>query len=732
MAGLRGAAAHGFRRHTQKADLRPAMQTYRDVVDWIASLIGHFDDRYKGFAAVLLVLALGLALWLLWIRRRHRTFQRTLIGTSKEICRIADGAETTADKLALADKRLRDTPQLAHIWGPYRRSLRPDPRIAGDYINPISPHAWFCLERIPGRGYEKWAATFAGVFLTIGLLFTFVGLSAALFKIHDLGNDTDQLRRAISDILKIASAKFITSIAGIVAYIAWTVAARYYVCAQAKAADALANAIQLLSTPVTPEAILLDQAEETRAQTTRLKSLGDEIRIGFQDTLTTVVGQRLDALPDAIRPTIAPVVDAIRGISTNIGDGNKTAIQGMVDGLLQKLTAEIAEVSATMKAAATAIGTAQTGIDASGDAFKEKLGEAAQRMADAAARMSEAMDGRIGDLEGRIKSIGETLMSGAGAIGQMSDKMAQDLTASLASAVEEVRNSASSAAVAARDSVHAQIGSVLESLQAVVQQIQVSATASKAELVAGGRGAAAELQGAVLQAGDTLARSSEKIADDIAMAFGRANTSIVANVEGAVGQFADKAAALSARLGGVEENFLRVEGALRRNAERIGEASVAMGESGRTVSVASDSLRQAAGPVAAALQAVDGVVKQAATTLSTVQAATETVRQTLGAVQAASTRATETFRSYEQRFGEVDERLGALLSKMRQGVIDLADQMSGALIKSNDQLTHVVNSLAKGTDDLRDAVTNIGRVCGDIERVAGRVEQHAAAMAGAD
>jgi hypothetical protein len=51
-------------------------------------------------------------------------------------------------------------------------------------VNLVDPHVLFTADRLPGHGYEKWASTWAGVFLTLGLLFTFVGLSAALDRLR--------------------------------------------------------------------------------------------------------------------------------------------------------------------------------------------------------------------------------------------------------------------------------------------------------------------------------------------------------------------------------------------------------------------------------------------------------------------------------------------------------------------------------------------------------------------
>ena len=130
----------------------------------------------------------------------------------------------------------------------------------------------------PKHSYDKWAGTFAGVFLTLGLLFTFVGLSAALFKVGDAGADAVHLREAINGILSVSSAKFITSIAGIIFFILWTIIARWFVSSQLNVIDRFASRVQSLSTMLSPEVILIDQLMAAREQTDRMKTLPTMLR----------------------------------------------------------------------------------------------------------------------------------------------------------------------------------------------------------------------------------------------------------------------------------------------------------------------------------------------------------------------------------------------------------------------------------------------------------------------
>jgi hypothetical protein len=173
---------------------------------------------------LLTALFIILAGWSGW---QHRFFiSRIRFGATAVNQAISNEIWSPADRLNAVTKALEQNKVLRAAWDLYRTTLRDDPRREGGFVNLVEPHTWFSPERLPSHGYDKWAGTFAGVFLTLGLLFTFVGLSAALFKVGDAGADAVHLREAINGILSVSSAKFITSIAGIIFFICWTLIAR--------------------------------------------------------------------------------------------------------------------------------------------------------------------------------------------------------------------------------------------------------------------------------------------------------------------------------------------------------------------------------------------------------------------------------------------------------------------------------------------------------------------------
>jgi hypothetical protein len=267
---------------------------------------------------------------------------------------------------ALADDRV-----LGQSWLQYRATIREDPKGGAGYVNLVDPRAWFAPDRLPGYGYEKWASTLAGIFLTLGLLFTFVGLSAALLRASDAGIDAVHLRDAINQILSVSSAKFITSIAGIIFFVLWTLIARLLSASQHHAANAFAAAVQGLTTMMTPEVVLIDQLLAAQDQTDRMRSLADDVAIAFEAKLTAVFAHRLDAVPAKIDEAVRPVTAAIEGMGARIAGELRQGVNDAAGNEMQ-------QVVGALESAAKELQNAHGGIGRSGHEFGATVAEAAE------------------------------------------------------------------------------------------------------------------------------------------------------------------------------------------------------------------------------------------------------------------------------------------------------------------------------------------------------------------
>jgi hypothetical protein len=452
-------------------------------------------------------LFVGANVWIWLQHHRHMASLKSATRTLREAAARADW--TAADRINAADAALESNPVVGSAWANYRASLREHPSKQGIYVNFVEPHIWFADGRLPGSGYEKWIATFANVFLCLGLLFTFVGLSAALLGVGST-ETAEQVQQAVNRILKVSSAKFITSIAGILLYIVLVVCGRLANAGRSRAARRFADEVQHLTSMMTPEILLMDQLSAAREQTDRMKRLADDVAVAFEARLNDVVGKRLDAIPSALEQSIRPVVSAIEGMGSTLSKGADDAL---------------GRVAERLEAAAETMRAAQGGIGSSGAEFGSQISLAATTMTDSVTRMAETIDGKLAGLEGRIGRVNDALGQGADNIADVSRGLSDATTAALTQALATIAQQAANGAEQARLQSQAAMQPLMESLQALAEQIRERAAEGSGSLREGGRSAADAIATAAEHITQTMKRLETKIGG-IDEALARGSTSI--------------------------------------------------------------------------------------------------------------------------------------------------------------------------------------------------------------
>ena len=417
------------------------------VVSAPIQLIMQFDGKETAvaiaYAILLLAAGLGLLTW-----RQHRRFIGPLRAAAGAITESARPGQTLGARLDAAGTALAGA-GLGGRWTAYRAAIEDSPVRPGQAVNLLPPADWFALERLPGRGYERWAQTWPGVFLTTGLLFTFIGLAAALLRVGDAGTGADLLA-STSAVLRISSAKFITSIAGLLAYIAWTLGARGLQIQQSNTARALADAIQALTTPVTPEALLMAQVRLARQQSAQLHTLPGALAAAVDATLSP----RFAAVPASIATASDALAGAVVEAGTAMRHVNEEALDRMVARLGNDLRlsagVEMRAVSAALHDAASELAEARNHIGQAGAHAAAELGAAATalRMAatvvdvtvsGAANKAAEALrdgaDAAAGTLAAAGQAAGSAMQAAAGKAGREAAAGLETSASRLAAAV---------------------------------------------------------------------------------------------------------------------------------------------------------------------------------------------------------------------------------------------------------------------------------------------------------
>ena len=124
-----------------------------------------------------------------------------------------------------------------------------------------------------GRTLEWWA----NIFVAIGLLFTFLGIVAALSQATraiDSGGGAAQVQAALGALLSIAAAKFWTSVAGIGSSLMLRIVGRRWRDALEGYEAELCEALDACVTHISPQSVALQQLQELRRLTAMLTPAG--------------------------------------------------------------------------------------------------------------------------------------------------------------------------------------------------------------------------------------------------------------------------------------------------------------------------------------------------------------------------------------------------------------------------------------------------------------------------
>ncbi len=399
---------------------------------WLAVGIDFLSNNSVAIFVAAGVILIGAMIgYLVWFRPAAKHLERTLKALAKALEVPTDGWSTAKEQARNAAKTHAG---VRAAW--LEMEERIVPFQMGQRIIHVmfgAPRDLWSEQRLLSRSINlPLAEAVPNLLVGIGLLFTFFFLTLALTQAtaallpHANQAPTD-LTNATRGLLSAAGAKFLTSLAGLLASIVWTIAARGLIArlhnaaqdvlerigrlvptgggemvmfAQLQAARELQqaglNEIEIakeLSTKAGDQLSLTEELlKESRDQTGTLKRFETDLAISLAGAITSAFSPQMEAMTSRM-------IEAINGLSDKIGTMNQEALQKMMGdfaGMLKQATdTEMTQLRETMEALATRL----TGA---GAAIGDGAGRAAQKLDQAGA-----------DLMARVEQISQNLAAGA-------------------------------------------------------------------------------------------------------------------------------------------------------------------------------------------------------------------------------------------------------------------------------------------------------------------------------
>src|SRR5713226_4046406 len=243
---------------------------------------------------------------------------------------------------------------------------------------------WFDtgLLRVPAIGVDaRYHAALPNLLVGAGLLFTFLGLSAALGTAGGIIGGEDQTGRnnALRILLDTASFKFITSLIGLLLSILYALFRKGCLKRIERAIDGFLTVLETRVPLLTPAALQQEANELLKRQSTQLETFSTDLAVNLGSAFDNAFNERLSE-------HIAPLTSAMQRLADCMGSRNEDALKAMLDSFVQKLQGGTGD---RMQEVAESLG----GLSLRLEGLQSGLGDAAVRMA----RSADAMASRMGE-----------------------------------------------------------------------------------------------------------------------------------------------------------------------------------------------------------------------------------------------------------------------------------------------------------------------------------------------
>lgn len=654
-------------------------------------------------------------------------------------CRAVDAARLTvartprtAREFAASYEAVSASLQDARIVGPAWRDWSATVITADTPGVPVRstnrPGAYFSLDLLRYcRINPRLHAVMPNLLVGVGLLLTFAGLAIALSaagSIADQSVSSTARQSGLKNLLDVASAKFVTSLVGLLCSLVYTILRGRELDQAERALDDFLAALE--------ERIPLATSATLQAETNALLEKSLTVQAQFATELAVNIGGQLDiALDQRLGEHIGPLREAIEKLSEGIGTKSedtlrslleqfRTMLQGGAESHMKELASALAGTSTAMEQIRSGLTEAATKMASAADQIAEQMGRNAEQ---AMSRITQQMEGLVGELR---------------TLAEQSRAAGNDAMALAAGRIAEAGESFGNAARAIATSLEQTVNGITERLGGEAEASTRRMTDELTKAIAAMR----ELAEQNRSVGDDATKAMADRIGQAAAGFERSAAQVAEALTTGAG---DAAGRLTAAVEELRDHFVRLTGDLAGNLQVAGSEFAHQGRTGASAlaeaaqaaasalraggEAGGDSLRTGGGDASRGLQAAAGELATPLRELGQRIAALQTealeLGRSLAAMRQAAIEATTPLRGATAdlvRLGQSGEKTAADLAVASQRIAPLADAVGGAvqqLAEAERRLGALSANLDSALGGFKGLDASLGKVFADLREGLG-------------
>ncbi|QAZ67267.1 hypothetical protein [Solidesulfovibrio carbinolicus] len=658
-------------------------------------------------------------------------------------------------------------PTLEETWSKFAQTLVQ--KDGGRLFLTISPATYFSVERFEGVVQLRRLAKWSGLFVGIGLLFTFLGLVAALSSASQAiqaatansGQGQDAMQGALKDLLHAATFKFYTSIFGLLASLTVSYAEKWFRRELEGALRSFRKQLERLLPIQSPEQLLYEQLHEARETTTQIKKFNTDISEGLirmsgavatamQEAVTPVHRELCEgfsttsaAMSRAMIEAVDPVRQGLDQVGQNIGAMEQTIgrsigenIKVMQEETLnvlasrlnqvvdQQAGAELTTMANTLETLTHSLAQMKDSLDSGGGAFAATLEAAARELHEGVAGLAEATRGisqhvahdvsqTQAVLQERLRGIGDEMAQALtqmreamdGAAGSVTGQSAQAV-AVLGKAVEDMAETMRRTAAETGDQTARNAQSMSESIASVLQEM---------------RDESARVAQTNQQSMERLLQVSTTARENMSVALAKVGEEVAAQGQAAAARLTDGTttvlASLNDSLGNMGTHVLKlstslteVDQALNLHGRNVREAASSSQVAAKALEAAAGSIGAASSPIVSTQNALAASVRGMEQSLRSLVDGATAMGRTASAAQTAIQQASHSLEnSWQQhvgRFQGVDASLAIVLRDMLSAMDSNAAKLNQYVQSIDTHIGRAVERFSEAIEELNEIFEN--------------------------
>ncbi|RWR01439.1 hypothetical protein ED28_13170 [[Pantoea] beijingensis] len=649
-----------------------------------------------GYVTIILVILLCVAVvgWRKRVKHRCSALNsiHAIIAKTPEDEFSPHVADVDADIAAL--NATEEQQNVAEAWKEYRETHVIDDQDGTLIVrNAVRPSQFFNLEDLHfTQGFWR---IVPGLFVTVGLSLTFLGLISALNSMSTSLDDGGST--ALEGLLTIASAKFIMSLTGLCCSIVFTIGLRRGVSQQEKAVHSLNSLIEKRLTFISLEDLSIRQLKATIESREHFRKLGLEMVAEIGRPLREDLPR---AISESISSAITPVIEQVSRLG-NDGVGE------MVQSLSSRFSEDVGR----------ALTQASERISLAGDQIKLL----AERMDQSSGKMGSEMESAIGRLGQAVATLRDGMQQTADTATSAFNQGAENLLATMNSTLQGIRDNTGDGARA--------MGEAAADMKAAASGIRTELEAAAKQ---GAEAAQARMSESASQASDAIGHAATQVLSAFGNTAGEITKATEAMTQKANSELLSPLSTIAEKLEGVTGMLTETSTALRRASDGIKEGAVASENASGTFRTSAQSLTNAADPIRAMMERIEVSTRQlressenslsaianaAKTNAEQSAMALSTAQETLGgqhrAVESTLTNLQSlitALRGQGERLDGIDEKLGKAFDNYQQQVATSVETLFDHVKTMQNELMPALDTMQSIVDQAEHFAPKQGRM----------------------